>query len=136
MFARLAAASVACLALAACAQAPSRPSATALRAGRWTGGNGVCLSVGSDTCDLVIGCGHGAFPPPAINADGTFQVNGTYRVEVGPISINPAPPAVFSGLVSGETLTITVNPSDPSLKPASYMLQWTADSGRCAVPCV
>ena len=31
---------------------------------------------------------------------------------------------------------LSVTPSDPSLRPASYMLQLTNDAGKCAVPCV
>jgi len=94
----------------------------------------VCLLV--DGCDLVVGCGHGQFPPPVVHADGTFEVNGTYRIEVGPITISPAPPAMFSGVLRGQTLTLSVTPGDPSLRPASYVLQLTNASGKCAVPCV
>jgi len=43
---------------------------------------------------------------------------------------------MFSGVVKGQTLAISVTPSDPSLRPASYALQPTNGSGKCAVPCV
>jgi hypothetical protein len=92
--------------------------------------------VAVDGCDLVVGCGHGQFPSPVLHPDGTFEVHGTYRIEVGPISINPAPPATFSGILSGQTLTLSVTPSDPSLRPASYVLQLTNGTGKCAVPCL
>lgn len=118
-----------------CAETPTRPRDTTLTMGRWIG-DGACLSVAQDGCDLVIGCGHGQFPLPVLRADGTFEAQGTYRVEVGPISINPAPPATFSGISIGKTLTVRVTPSDPSLGPASYVLQLTGASGKCAVPCV
>jgi hypothetical protein len=88
------------------------------------------------TCDLVAGCGHGQFPSPTVRADGTFDVDGTYRIEVGPISINPAPPATFSGVVNGQTLTVTVTPRDPSIRPATYVLRPTSGTGTCTVPCV
>ncbi|HYT77465.1 MAG TPA: hypothetical protein VEL79_22095 [Vicinamibacterales bacterium] len=101
--------------------------------GRWTGD--ACLSAAADGCDLVVGCGHGQFPAPAVHADGTFEVNGTYRIEVGPVSIDPAPPAMFSGVLKGQTLTLSVTPSDPSLRPASYVLQLTNGTGKCAVTC-
>jgi len=55
---------------------------------------------------------------------------------VGPISIDPAPPAIFSGVVKGQTMLITVTPSDRSVVPASYVLQLTNASGKCAVPCL
>jgi hypothetical protein len=124
-----------CLLAGACAETPTQPRDTTLPTGRWTGDGG-CLSVAVDGCDLVVGCGHGHFSPPVVHADGTFEVNGTYRIEAGPISINPAPPAIFSGVLSGQTLTLNVTPSDPSLRPASYVLHLTNGSGKCAVPCV
>jgi hypothetical protein len=92
--------------------------------------------VAVEGCDLVVGCGHGQFPPPAVHADGTFEVDGTYRIEVGPISINPAPPATFSGVLKGQTLTLSVTPGDRSAPPASYVLHLTDGAGRCAVPCL
>jgi hypothetical protein len=132
---RIVAAGLVCLLLDACAGTPTLPRETTLPTGRWTG-DGACLSVSADGCDLVVGCGHGQFPSPVVHADGTFEVNGTYRIEVGPISVNPAPPAMFSGVLNVETLTLSVTPSDPSLRPASYVLQLTNGTGKCAVPCV
>jgi hypothetical protein len=119
----------------ACAETPTQPREMTLPTGRWAG-DGACLSVALDGCDLVVGCGHGQFPPPVLRADGTLTVDGTYRIEAGPVSIEPAPRAMFSGVLRGHTLTLSVTPSDPSLRPASYMLQLTNASGRCSVPCV
>jgi hypothetical protein len=113
----------------------SAPTEITLPLGRWTGGS-ACLSVTADGCDFVAGCGHGQFPRPVVHPDGSFAVGGTYRVEVGPISINPAPPAAFSGLVRGGTIMLTVVPSDPSLKPIVAELQLTNDAAKCAVPCL
>lgn len=124
-----------CLLVAACGGTPTQPRDTTLPMGRWTG-DGACLSVAADGCDLVVGCGHGKFVLPDVHADGTFAVNGTYRVEAGPISISPAPSATFLGVLTGQTLTLSVTPSDPSLRPASYVLRLTSDTGKCAVPCV
>jgi hypothetical protein len=132
---RIAAVSLVCLLVTACTETPTRPRDTTLPMGRWTGG-GACLSVANDGCDLVVGCGHGQFAQPDVHADGTFATSGTYRIEVGPISINPAPAAMFSGVLKGQTLTLSVTPSDPSLRPAAYMLQLTNGAGKCAVPCV
>jgi len=129
-----------CVLLGACsAETPAQPAATMLSAGTWTG-NG-CLSVAADGCDLVVGCGHGRFPVPAVRADGTFDVEGTYRVEVGPISINPAPPATFSGVLKGQTLTLTVTPHDTSGQPTAnalqLVLQFNGAAGRgCVTACV
>lgn len=43
---------------------------------------------------------------------------------------------MFSGVMRGQFLTLSVTPSDPSLRPASYVLQLTNASGKRAVPCV
>ena len=86
-------------------------------------------------CDLAVGCGHGRFARPIIRADGTFEADGTYRIEVGPISIDPAPPAHFSGSIAGSRLKLTVVPTARSLLPASYSMT-PASAGGCAVPCV
>jgi hypothetical protein len=132
---RIVAVGCVCLVVDACAESPTQPRDTSLPTGRWAG-DGVCLSAAGDGCDLVVGCGHGQFPLPVVHADGTFEVSGTYRIEAGPISINPAPPAMFSGVLRGQALTLSVTPNDPSLRSASYALQLTNGSGKCAVPCV
>jgi hypothetical protein len=124
---------VACLYLGACHASPTGPGAGPLANGRWTG-EGACLSVNDSGCNLAAGCGHGQFPRPMIRADGTFDVDGTYRIEVGPISIDPAPPAHFSGSVTDSRLILYVMPSG-SLAPASYSMTPTA-SGTCPIPCV
>src|SRR5262245_45562743 len=133
--ARVVAVAFVCFVCGSCSS-PTEPRDTNLSTGRWTGASGVCLSVAAEGCDLVAGCGHGHFPLPVVHADGTFAVTGTYRIEVGPVSINPAPPATFSGVQSNETLTLSVTPSDPSLRPETYVLRLTTASGKCAVPCV
>jgi hypothetical protein len=132
---RIVAIGLVCLLACTCAETPTQPLEMTLPTGRWAG-VGACLSVALDGCDLVVGCGHGQFPPPVVRADGTLKVDGTYRIAAGPVSINPAPPAMFSGVLRGQTSTLSVAPSDPSLRPASYVLQLTNASGKCAVPCV
>jgi hypothetical protein len=119
----------------ACARTPSEPNSS-LPVGRWSTANGACLSVADDQCDLVAGCGHGRFPSPALSRDGTFTAIGTYRVEVGPISLDPPPPATFSGVLSNGTLTLTVMPSDARVSPGTLIFRLTNNSGRCAVPCL
>src|SRR5580765_7255674 len=117
-----------------CAETPTQPrEASILSAGAWTGDG--CLDVTAGQCELVVGCGHGVFSPPTIRADRTFDVEGTYRVEAGPISVNPAPPATFSGVLNGQTLTLTVTPHDGS-RPATYVLRFSSTSGRCVTACV
>lgn len=123
------------LPMIACERTPTGPQPELLSPGRWSDG-GACLSVSDQGCDLVVGCGHGQFPRPNVGRDGSFAIAGTYRIEAGPIGINPAPPAQFFGAVAGDTLTITVIPTAASLNPASYKLQRTNVIGRCVVPCL
>jgi hypothetical protein len=116
-----------------CSSSPTAPTG-ALATGRWTG-DGACLSVADTGCNLVIGCGHGQFSRPTLRADSTFDVDGTYRIEVGPVSIEPAPPAHFSGSVIGVRLLLTLVPSAASVRSASYSMTRTG-TGECVVPCV
>jgi hypothetical protein len=124
---------VACGGLLACKGNPAGPSEGPLALGRWTG-DGACLSVTATGCNLAVGCGHGQFPRPIIRADGTFDVDGTYRIEAGPISIEPAPPAHFSGVVTPSRLTLHVTPSG-SLPPAVYSMVPTT-GGMCPISCL
>jgi hypothetical protein len=124
---------VACGGSLACSRNPAGPKEGPLATGRWSG-DGACLSVTDTACNVAVGCGHGQFPRPTIRTDRTFYVDGTYRIEVGPISIEPAPPAHFSGVVTGLRLTLQVVPSG-SLPPASYSLMPTT-AGTCPIPCV
>src|ERR1700687_2202824 len=121
---------VACGGLLACNRNPVGPSGGPLANGRWAGA-AACLAVADTGCNLAVGCGHGQFPRPIIRADDTFDIDGTYRIEVGPISIEPAPPAHFSGVVTGSRLTLNVMPSG-SLPPASYSMTPTT-AGTCPI---
>src|SRR5438445_6987664 len=122
---------VVCAALS-CSGNPNAPGGP-LGDGIW-GGGGACVTV-ADTCTMTSGCAHGQFPRPTLRDDGTFDVDGTYRIEIGPVSINPAPPAHFSGSVAGSRLTLTVVPSGGSLQPTSYSMTPTTP-GTCPIPCV
>ncbi len=118
-----------------CSSSPTAPQNGPLATGRWSGSTGACLSVVESSCNFVAGCGHGQFPRPIVSADGIFEVDGTYRIEAGPVSIDPAPPAHFSGSVAGSRLTLTVKPTASSLPAASYSLILSG-TGTCSVPCV
>jgi hypothetical protein len=118
----------------ACNRSPTGPGQGPLASGRWTG-DGACLSVTETGCNLAVGCGHGQFSRPIIRADGTFDADGTYRIEVGPISIEPAPLAHFSGSMAGSRLMLTVVPTAKSLQPASYSMT-PASAGMCPIPCL
>ena len=129
----LVAALVACGGLLACHGSPAGPGEGLIATSRWTG-EGACLSITDTGCNLAVGCGHGQFPRATVRADGTFDVDGTYRLEVGPVSVDPAPLAHFSGSVTGSRLVLNVMPSG-SLLPASYSMTPTT-AGTCPIPCV
>src|SRR5207249_4441481 len=104
----------------ACHGSPAEPPAL-LPVGRWTAGS-VCLAVADAQCNLTVGCGHGQFPRPTVRANGTFDVDGTYRIEIGPVSIDPAPPAHFSGSINDSTITLRIVPTANGLASATYTL--------------
>jgi hypothetical protein len=79
--------------LCACTSSPTAPQSGPLAIGRWSSAAGQCLTVTASSCNFVAGCGHGVFLRPTVATDGTFDVDGTYRIEAGPISIEPAPRA-------------------------------------------
>src|SRR5262245_52112354 len=112
----------------------TNPTGVLLANGHWVG-DGACLSVDDSGSNFVAGCGHGQFPKPLIRNDGTFDVDGTFRIEVGPISNNPPPPAHFSGSVNGSTLMLRVVPKSTP-PPKTYVLTATTADGVCSVPCL
>jgi hypothetical protein len=68
-------------------------------------------SVGGSTVQIrTSGCGSGTMPRPMVDSSGRFEVDGTYLVSVGPPPPpgSPAPAVHFSGTVSGDTLTVSV----------------------------
>jgi hypothetical protein len=122
------------LTLTACHRMSTTSASAILGDGRW-GSNEACLSVAADGCRLIVGCGHGEFPRPSLRTDGTFDVDGTYRIEAGPVSIQPAPPAHFSGVVSGNLLMLRVVPTAAGLTAASYSLTLSG-AGTCPTLCL
>ena len=122
---------------AGCQSSPTAPQSGPLAIGRWSSAAGQCLTVTESSCNFVAGCGHGVFPRPTVSTDGSFEVDGMYRIEVGPISIQPAPPAHFSGALSGgPRLLLTVTPTAP-LTPG-ILFDDSVRHGHfpCSVPCL
>ncbi len=126
------------LSIVACNGGPTEPRAMVIADGRWTG-DGACLMVRSSpnisphTSTLIAGCGHGEFPTPDIRNDGTFDVEGTYRIEAGPISNDPPPAARYSGSLTNTTLTLVVTPSLSTITPATFRLHMDP-GGTCPGP--
>ena len=85
-----------------------------LTPGRWAGG-GACVTVTATTVTFVAGCIGGTFPLPQLSADGHFEVDGTFTFG-GPVPANP-PPAHYSGVVQGNTLTLRGVSGDRTFGP-------------------
>jgi len=125
-----------CLAMLACHGSPTESVATTLATGTWSK-DGTCLIVNETSVALHAGCGHGQFDRPVTLVNGTFEVDGTYRVEAGPVRIDPPPPAHYSGSIDGSVLTLKVVPSKDSGAPLpmTFTLHF-GDPVMCGPACV
>jgi hypothetical protein len=83
-----------------------------LAEGTW-GGPHAELTVRPDGATLELDCAHGTLGEPvAVGRDGRFRVSGTFTAERGgPVREGAEPearPAVYSGRLEGETLTLVI----------------------------
>jgi IPT/TIG domain len=102
-----------------------------LTAGRWAAASGICVTVTNTTVNVTAGCYHGSFALPSIGGDGRFEVDGTLTFG-GPVPAIP-PPAHFSGVVQGSTLTITAKSGDKTAGPWTVQL---GDPTPCGPACL
>ena len=80
--------------------------------GTW-GGDSAGLIVGDTALHLHIGCTFGDVSGRvAVDANGRFDVQGSYMLRAYPVSVGPAVPARFVGRVEGSDLTVTVTVDD------------------------
>ena len=80
--------------------------------GSW-GGQGIVMEIGADGIALTFDCAHGTITDELkIDKDKRFEVPGSFtRERGGPIRENETPEpsaAIYSGVVDGDTLTLTV----------------------------
>jgi hypothetical protein len=118
-------------ATSACAGAATGPSRA--RTGLW-GGERVLLSVAADGTHLEFDCAHGELPAAStLDHDSRFDAAGVYvREHGGPIRQSEMPdshPANYSGLVTSQTLTLTIRLSDSSETIGTFTLV-PGSSGR------
>ena len=102
------------LAVAACSgrSVAAGPSAHVLTVGTWGGENAGAI-VDDTVVHVHIGCTLGNFPPPTVVDDaGRFSVEGNYTLRAYPIAVGPPLPAVFTGVVNGSQLTLSVAVDD------------------------
>ena len=132
---------VALLAVSACngGRATGDTSADTLAPGTWGGENAGAIV--SDTIAHVhIGCTFGDFRPPvALDQAGRFDVAGSYTLRAFPVAVGPSLPAVFTGVVNGNRLTISVAVNDTvekklvSVGPVTVVLGREPRMGPCPI---
>jgi hypothetical protein len=115
----------------ACGGSPTTPSVV----GQW-GGDHASLSVTEQSAHVELDCAHGD-ASTAIRTN-TFAVPGTFvREHGGPIRDGETPdshPAMFSGTVSGDSLTLTIRLTDTNEPIGTFAL--TRDSPGRVVKCL
>ncbi len=102
-----------------------------LTTGHW-GGNGVCVEVSNTGIGATDGCAFGAFPTPAVGADGHFEADGTLTSGGVAPPPGPLPPAHFSGVVQGTSMTVMARSGSTTHGPWTVHL---GDTTPCATPC-
>ena len=126
------------LAAWACSSTPTMPS---LAFGPW-GGDHISLTVAAAGSHVEFDCAQGDIPEAiTVDARHQFSVSGTFvRERGGPIPV-PAPPpdshpAVYAGVVNGETMTMTVQLSDTQTMIGAFMLTRGSPGRlvRCLLP--
>ncbi len=95
--------------------------------GIW-GGTHIQLEVNARNAAVEYDCANGTINGPlAIDADGKFHWSGTHRRERGGPVRKDAPvhsyPAVYTGSINGDTMTLTVKITDTDEELGTYTLK-------------
>jgi hypothetical protein len=100
------------VAAAACSGRSVTASTHVLSVGTWGGENAGAI-VDDTIVHVHIGCTLGNFPPPmVIDGEGRFSIDGSYTLRAYPVAVGPPLPAVFTGVVNGTQLTLSVAVND------------------------
>ena len=121
------------IAVIACAGATSTPITQV--DGTW-GGDNAGLIVNDTDVHVHIGCTLGdAVGPIRPDADGRFDVTGTYNVDAYPVDRGIIHPARFTGQIVGQTLTLTVSLTDTArvLGPVTLTYGKEPKMGACPI---
>jgi hypothetical protein len=98
--------------VAACGGRSVTASTHVLSPGTWGGENAGAI-VDDTIVHVHIGCTLGNFAPPAvIDGEGRFSIEGSYTLRAFPVAVGPSLPAVFTGVVSGTQLAMSVAVND------------------------
>ncbi|MEO5816863.1 MAG: hypothetical protein ABIT20_16445 [Gemmatimonadaceae bacterium] len=88
------------------------PSDGKLPLGTW-GGDDAGMIVGDTAMHLHVGCTYGDVSGRVVvDANGRFDVTGSYLLRAYPIAVGPTMPARFVGRVEGSVTTVTVTVND------------------------
>ena len=126
------------LASSGCSGSPAGPSPALT--GVW-GGDHIALTVAGAGSHIEFDCAHGDIPGSiAVNAQNTFDVQGTYvREHGGPIRVGEVPdshPAAYVGSVTATTMALTVRLTDTNEVIGTFALS-QGTTGRvlkCLLP--
>lgn len=100
------------LTVGACGGRSVTASTHVLSRGTWGGENAGAI-VDDTIVHVHIGCTLGNFPPPTVLTDeGRFSIEGSYTLRAYPVAVGPSLPAVFTGVVTGTQLTLSVAVND------------------------
>ena len=129
------------LTAAACATLDSLlpPAGDQIALGTWGGDNAGLIATDSLT-HVHIGCTFGDIVGRVmLDADGRFNVSGSYMLRAYPVAVGPMVPAQFSGQVSGSMLTFSVAVNDTvekklvALGPATVYFARQPTMGACPI---
>ena len=121
------------VAVLACYSAASAPITDIV--GTW-GGDNAGLIVSDTDVHVHIGCTLGdAIGPIHLDDRGRFEANGTYNVDAFPVDRGIVHPAIFSGQVTGQTMTLTVSLTDTArvLGPVTLVYGKEPKMGPCPI---
>ena len=121
------------VAVIACSAATSTPITDVV--GTWGGDNAGLIVNGTDV-HVHIGCTLGdAVGPVLPDANGRFEVSGTYNVDAYPVNRGITHPATFSGQIVGQSMTLTVSLTDIArvLGPVTLVYGKEPKMGPCPI---
>jgi hypothetical protein len=131
---------VAAAATLSCASAsPVVPADLLLPLGTY-GGDGGGMIVGDTAMHLHVGCTFGDVSGRVpVDANGRFDVAGSYMLRAYPIAVGPAVPARFTGTIDGDRIVVSATVDDTIAHetvvkgPVSLRLGVEANLGPCPI---
>ena len=127
------------VALACFDNSTTPPSDGKLALGTWGGDNAAVIATDSVT-HIHVGCTFGDMPPNIVlDANGQFEIDGSYMLHAYPVAYGPTVPAHFSGQVRGKTMSVSVTVNDTvekkivPLGPISVTFGKTPSMGPCPI---